>query len=86
MKVALLISGYLRSFNTNLPNLKSQILDKFENVDIYIHITKDGDKQDKYLNINNDIDYINQVLNPICLLYEDNLQLSEDKNINNTLN
>ena len=86
MKVALLISGYLRSFNTNLPNLKSQILDKFDNVDIYIHITKDGDKQDKYLNKNNDINYIKEVLNPVCLLYEDNLQLSEDKNTNNTLN
>ena len=86
MKVALLISGYLRSFNTNLPSLKKQILDKFENVDVYIHITKNGDKEDKYLNINNDIDYINNVLNPICLLCEENLTLSDDVKVNNTLN
>lgn len=86
MKVALLISGYLRSFNTNLPNLKSQILDKFDNIDVYIHITKNGDKEDKYLNINNDINYINQVLNPVCLLCEDNQILSEDNKVNNTLN
>jgi uridine kinase len=86
MKVALLISGYLRSFNTNLPNLKSQILDKFDNVDVYIHITKNGDKEDKYLNVNNDIDYISQVLNPVCLLCEDNQRLSDDDKVNNTLN
>jgi len=86
MKVALLISGYLRSFNVNLPNLKSQILDKFDTVDVYIHITKNGDREDKYLNINNDIDYINQVLNPVCLLCEDNQLLSEDSKVNNTLN
>lgn len=86
MKVALLISGYLRTFNTNLPNLKRQILDKFEEVDVYIHITKNGDKEDKYLNFNNDIDYINEVLNPVCLLCEDNQHLSDNKVINNTLN
>jgi uridine kinase len=87
MKVALLISGYLRTFNTNLPNLKSQILDKFENVDVYIHITKNGDKEDKYLNTNNDdINYINEVLNPTCLLCEENQNLSNDKKVNNTLN
>lgn len=86
MKVALLISGYLRSFNTNLPNLKSQILDKFDNIDVYIHLTKNGDKEDKYLNINNDIDYINQVLNPVCLLCEENQILSDDSKVNNTLN
>lgn len=86
MKVALLISGYLRSFNTNLPNLKSQILDKFDNIDVYIHITKNGDKEDKYLNINQDMDYINKVLNPVCMLCEENQHLSDDIKINNTLN
>ena len=86
MKVALLIAGYLRTFKDNIPNLKSQVLDKFENVDIYIHITKNGDKEDRYLNINENVDYITEILNPICLLYEDNFNLSKDKTINNTLN
>ena len=87
MKVALLISGYLRTFKENIPNLKSQVLDKFEKVDIYIHITKNGDKEDRYLNINNEnVDYITEILNPICLLCEDNFNLSDDKVANNTLN
>ncbi len=87
MKVALLISGYLRTFKENIPNLKSQVLNKFENVDIYIHITKNGDKEDRYLNINNEnVDYITEILNPMCLLYEDNFNLSDDKIVNNTLN
>lgn len=86
MKVALLISGYLRTINENIPNLKSKILDKFENVDIYIHITKNSEKEDKYLNKNTDINLIEELLNPVCLLYEENIFLSENKNYNNTLN
>ena len=86
MKVALLISGYLRTFKENLPILKSRILEKFDNVDVYIHITKNGNKEDKYLNTSNDIDYISKVLNPVCLLCEDNQVLSNNKQINNTLN
>ena len=79
MKVALLISGYLRTFKENLPILKSRILEKFDNVDVYIHITKNGNKEDKYLNTSNDIDYISKVLNPVCLLCEDNQVLSNNK-------
>jgi uridine kinase len=86
MKAALLISGYIRTFKDNLPNLKKQILDKFDNLDIYIHVTKNSNKDDKYLNIDNDINEINQILNPICLLYENNINLSDDKLINNSLN
>jgi len=86
MKVALLISGYLRTINENIPNLKSKIIDNFENIDIYIHITKNSDKEDKYLNKNIDIECIAEILNPVCLLYEENIFLSDDKNYNNTLN
>jgi uridine kinase len=86
MKAALLISGYLRTFRENLPILKSSILEKFDQVDIYIHITKNESKEDRYINNKNDIDYINNSLNPICLLFEDNKLLSDDKNINNLLN
>lgn len=86
MNVALLISGYLRTFNDNIPNLKSQVLDKFENVDVYIHITKNSNKEDRYLNNDENIEYLTEVLNPICLLNEDNFVLSDDKTINNTLN
>lgn len=48
MRVALLISGYLRSFKINIPNIKTKILDKFDKVDIYIHITKNESTEDKY--------------------------------------
>lgn len=68
MKCAVLISGYLRSFKLNIPSIKSKIINKFEKVDIYIHITKNEKTDDKYFNITNEIDdikYINDILNPI---------------------
>ena len=51
MKIAILISGYLRSFKVNIPLIKSKILDKFKNVDIYIHITKNEENRTKYYRI-----------------------------------
>lgn len=86
MRVAVLISGYLRSFSDNLDNLKKTILDKFDVVDIYIHFTKNGDQEDKYLNFNKDLKEISDLLNPRCLLCEENLVFSDKKEINNTLN
>jgi uridine kinase len=86
MRVALLISGYLRTFQENFDNLKSQILNKYDVVDVYIHFTKNGDKSDKYLNFNQDVDFLNKLLNPKCLLCEDNLDLSSLPEVNNTLN
>ena len=50
MRVALLISGYLRSFKVNVPNIKKNIINKFNDVDIYIHLTKNEKTEDKYLN------------------------------------
>lgn len=40
MNVALIISGYLRSFDLNLGNIRDKIINKFDTVDVYIHITK----------------------------------------------
>ena len=88
MKVALLISGYLRSFKLNLPSIKSKIIDKFGKVDVYIHITK-NENEDKYLNNNTECDiinFINQSLNPICLLYEPNIFYSHNKKVNDMMN
>jgi hypothetical protein len=67
VKTALLIAGYLRSFKVNLPLIKDRILDKFKDIDIYIHITKNETKNDKYFNMTNeveDISYIKNILNP----------------------
>lgn len=89
MKVAILISGYLRSFKTNLPKIKENILDKFSNVDVYIHITKNECKDDIYLNLSNldeDINLINKEINPLSIICEENYFFSEDKKINNVFN
>ena len=58
MKVALLIGGYTRTFELNIESLKEKILSKFDNVDIYLHLTKDEINEDKYLN---NIRNVNQI-------------------------
>ena len=45
MKVALLISGYIRTFELNLSSLEEKILSKFNNVDIFLHITREENEQ-----------------------------------------
>ena len=86
MKVAVLISGYLRTFKINLNNFQEKIIDKFENVDIYIHITDNEENDDKYLNINNDIRFITDNLKPVFLTHETNLKISNNKKENDLLN
>jgi uridine kinase len=89
MRVALLISGYLRTFKVNIPLIKSKILDSFDNVDVYIHITKNEHRDDRYFNISgdhDDLDYINNILNPVCIIQEDNILFSDNKTKNNLLN
>lgn len=89
MRVALLIAGYLRTFRVNIPNLKSRIIDYFDSVDIYIHVTKNEVSQDKYFNPNNDVDdlrHIQNVLNPKVIIYEDNHLFSTDLKRNNLFN
>jgi uridine kinase len=89
MKVALLISGYLRTFKLNIPLIKSKILDQFDSVDVYIHITKNESKDDRYFNLTNeieDITYINNILNPTTLIFEDNMDISDDKKKNDVSN
>lgn len=89
MKVALLISGYLRTFKNNLPKIKKSIIDNFEDVDVYIHVTKNEKNNDTYLNLTSltdDIKYINDEIKPLSLICEDNILFSDDKKINNTYN
>ena len=89
MRVALLISGYLRSFKNNIPNIKEKIIDKFESVDVYIHVTKNESTEDRYLNNINEseeINYITNTLNPITLIYEPNIIWFENKEKNNLYN
>jgi hypothetical protein len=51
LRVALLISGYLRSLQLNLENIKEKILGDINQVDVYLHITENEETEDKYLNI-----------------------------------
>jgi uridine kinase len=84
MRIALLISGYLRSFDINLDNIKSKIIDKFNNVDVYLHITENEEVEDRYLNKNpkNLIQKIKESLNPITSVVESNLFFSKNNKKN----
>jgi uridine kinase len=86
MKVALIVSGYLRSFELNLENIKSKIIEKFDIVDVYIHITKNEENDDKYLNYNEKlITTLITQLNPL-ILHEPNYLIDNDKKTNDVKN
>ena len=84
MRIALLISGYLRSFDENINNIKKNIIQD-NDCDIYIHITKDIEN-DKYMNKKISIEKINEILKPKLLFQSNNLNMNNDNNINNILN
>jgi uridine kinase len=88
MKVALLIAGYLRNYKENIDFIKTEILNKFEHVDVYLHITKNESSEDKYLNqiSDCDIEEITQKLKPFSVIIENNILYSDNKRTNNTLN
>lgn len=87
MRAALLISGYFRSFKLNIPNLEEKILSKFDDVDIFLHITN-NENQDRYLNKNNDEDVgdIIKTLSPKVALFEDNLSFTQNPRKNDLYN
>jgi uridine kinase len=90
MKIALLISGYLRTFKSNIISLKNNILNENEDIDIYIHLTYNENETDKkYINnknIDNMVSIINKELKPKCLLIENNFNFNNDNKINSLLN
>jgi uridine kinase len=84
MKCALLISGYMRSFDLNYEKLKKNLFNN-NDIDIYIHITKDAEV--KYNNKNNTFEYIHKLLNPKVMLVTGNFMINkENASINNILN
>ena len=74
MKVAILISGYLRSFDLNLENIKNNLINKFDEVDVYLHVTENEENEDRYLNKipKNIIHKIKEILNPVLTIVEPN--------------
>jgi uridine kinase len=89
MRVALLISGYLRSYENSLLYIKNEIISIFDDVDVYLHITKNEKVEDRYLNLideDSDIKRIITELNPKSLLIENNDYTDKNKRYNNTFN
>jgi uridine kinase len=74
MKIALLISGHLRSFEYNIQCLKKNIIGN-NDVDIYIYIS--NNKETKYLNFNMNIDKIINLLNPKYVIISDNIDFKK---------
>jgi uridine kinase len=88
MKVALLIAGYLRNYEKSIQYIQNEVIKKFDDVDIYLHITKSENFEDKYLNRieDSDIKKIVNSLNPITTIVENNQLYVEDVRINNVIN
>lgn len=87
MRVGLLISGYLRSFESTIENLQTKIIDKFNNIDVYIHITQNEKEDDRYLNKIefNLLEKIQNQLKPKCILLEPNIEFDENNKQKNTI-
>ena len=84
MKIAVLISGYLRGIKETINNLKLNIIQD-NDCDIYLHYTQD--KSDiKYCNEQTDIYFIIKELNLKLILYSNNLILDKNIRKNNILN
>jgi uridine kinase len=88
MKVALLIAGYLRNYKESITFIEEEIINKYGNVDVYLHITKDEYTQDKYFNQieESDVKHITNKLKPFSTIIEENTHYHADKKTNNTIN
>jgi uridine kinase len=84
MKLALLIAGYLRSFENNIENFISNII-KENDCDIYIHVTE-NEKNDKYLNKKTSLELLKQKLNIKIKIFSNNFHFSKIDKINNIMN
>ena len=83
MKIAILMSGYLRSIKENYNNLKQYLLND-NDTDIYIHITKSDDP--KYMNSKITMDELHKLLKPKHMIVSNNYNLHDNIIINNLLN
>ena len=80
MRIALLLSGFLRSFNYQ--NLYDKLLKKYS-IDIYVYISKNEYDIDKYSNTKINIDEVKNILNPLKIIYDDEIYIdTNDKYIN----
>jgi len=82
MKIAIIISGFLRSFEINLDKFQKNFKD-FD-VDVYIHKSK-NEKKDKYKNQNN-WENIKTILNPKLVIETDDVIFNTNSKHNDILN
>ena len=89
MKAAILISGYLRTLLDNLQNIKSKLLDKFDQTDVYLHITNNEKYEDRYLNNSSTTENIEEILKflkPVTVIRENNFLIRDSNTENNLFN
>jgi len=87
MRIALLISGYLRTFEENIKSIKEKIISHHDEVDIYLHITKNEEIVDKYYNPDiQNFYHIIEKLDPKFVIFEENVEYTKDKKKNDTYN
>ncbi len=73
MRAALLIAGYSRTFLENIPLIKKNIINRFETVDVYLHLTISEIEEDAYLNPAAKIDLVCvEELRPKAIVIERN--------------
>jgi hypothetical protein len=82
MKIALCISGLLRTYNKNIINLKKYFLSKY-NPDIYIHTWSEIDRGVK-TNLNKFESKIKEIYNPKKLIIEDPINFNNQNKVGNT--
>jgi uridine kinase len=89
MRAAIIISGYLRVYSDVLNFINNNIKPYTSECDVFLHITKNENEEDKYYNIideEKDIKKIISDLNPKSVLIEPNVNYSDDQNINGLIN
>jgi uridine kinase len=84
MKIAIIISGYLRTFQLNLENFINNVI-KDHDADIYLHKIND-ENQDRYINNNSNWDKIKEVLKPKLIIETSNFKIHTNKKMNDILN
>ena len=79
MRVAILISGFLRTIDYNFKKIKN-ILNNYE-CDFYLHISN-NEELDKYNNNILELDYILNLIQPIKCIIENEMMFPECKHLN----
>jgi uridine kinase len=82
MKLALLITGYARSLMQNYNSIKKNVIQGHD-VDVYILCNITG--RDKYNNNTISRNFIEEI-DPVVLIYENDISFTDDENLNNNLN